>query len=242
MYGNEFEDFSYMLDGMDMELVAGIVAAVGFGLLFACVIGIVLYVFKSLGMYTIAKRRGINNPWLAWLPIGCEWIAGSISDQYQYVAKGKVTNHRIIMLVLAIAGIVVGWFESGASLAGFAQMMEAVMAEDMDALMAASGSTAVGGLIGLIGTGVSIASIVFWYISMYSLYSSCCPQNNVLFVVLSIFFGFLEPFFIFCNRNKDEGMPARTAQPEYEAAQPVQQFDYQPNRIEGDPWDNNPEN
>jgi hypothetical protein len=204
----------------------------------------VFYVLKSLGMYTIAKRRGINNPWLAWLPIGSEWIAGSIADQYQYVAKGKVTNNRIIMLILGIASIVISWFETGASLDSFAGMMDAVMMEDMDAMMAASGAAATSGLIALLGAGVSIAAVVFWYISMYNLYSSCCPENNVLFVVLSIFFGFLEPFFIFCNRNKDDGMPQRVAepvQPQWQMPQPAPQIDYQPNRVEGDPWDNVPQ-
>lgn len=227
MYGNEFEDLSYMFEGMDTDALAGIIGGVAiFGLLMG-VFGIVLYVLKSLGMYTIAKRRGINNPWLAWLPIGNEWIAGSISDQYRYVAKNQTTNRRVIMLILAIAGIVLGGASTSASLSSFAKMMEAAMAENYDAMMAASSSGATGGLIGLLGSGVSIASIVFWYMSMYDLYSSSCPQNNVLFLVLSIIFGFLEPFFIFCNRNKDEGMPMRTN--EFISQPPVE------------PWENVPQ-
>ena len=43
-------------------------------------INIVLYVIKSLGLYTIAKRRGIHHPGLAWVPIANTWILGSISD------------------------------------------------------------------------------------------------------------------------------------------------------------------
>ncbi len=237
MYGNEFEDLEYMLEGMDMEILGAVIGVVGVVMLVVGILAIVFYVLRSLGMYTIAKRRGITNPWLVWLPIGSDWIAGSIADQYQYVAKGKVTNNRIIMLILAIAGIVISWFETGASLGSLAGMMDAMMMEDMDAMMAASGSAAVGGLIGLLGAGVSIAAVVFWYISMYNLYSSCCPENNVLFLVLSIFFGFLEPFFIFCNRNKDDGMVQCAAEP----VQSVPQIDYQPNRVEGDPWDNVPQ-
>lgn len=258
MYGNEFEDFAElegmlegMLDGVDVEFLAGIALIFGVIALIASVLGLVFYVLKALGMYTIAKRRGINNPWLAWLPVGNEWIAGSISDQYRYVAKGQVTNRRIIMLVLAIAAMVLSGISSSVSMSSFGQMMEGIMMENEDMIMQASGTGAVNSLISLLNSGVSIATIVFWYMSMYDLYSSTNPGSNVVMLVLSIFFGFLEPFFIFCNRNKDDGMPARTAEPEQSTWQDPQltqpaweapQADYQYNRVEGDPWDNNTEN
>jgi hypothetical protein len=251
MYGNEFEDFAElegmlegMLEGVDVEFLAGIALVVGVIGLIAAVLGLVFYVLKSLGMYTIAKRRGINNPWLAWLPVGNEWIAGSISDQYRYVAKGQVTNRRIIMLALSIAAFVLSGISSSVSMGSFAQMMEGAMMGNEDMIMQASGTGAVTSLISLLNSGVSIATIVFWYMSMYDLYSSTNPGSNVVMLVLSIFFGFLEPFFIFCNRNKDDGMPARTVEPEQPVWQEPQlaQPDYQYNRVEGDPWDNNTEN
>ena len=61
-----------------------------------------------------------------------------------------------------------------------------------------------------------IAVLVIRYIAMYDLYTSCTPQNNVLFLVLSIFFSVTEPFFVFFIRNKDEGMPPRRQQPRFE--------------------------
>lgn len=33
-------------------------------------ISLVFYIFESLGLYTIAKRRGIRHPWLSWVPLG----------------------------------------------------------------------------------------------------------------------------------------------------------------------------
>ena len=61
------------------------------------------YILYSMGLYTIANRRGIHNGWLAWLPVGDAWILGSISDQYQYVVKGKIRNRRKVMLWLYVA-------------------------------------------------------------------------------------------------------------------------------------------
>ena len=58
---------------------------------------------------------------------------------------------------------------------------------------------------------LSIALMVFQWMSLYDLYSSCIPKHNVLFLILSIFISATRPFFIFFNREKDEGMPPRKA-------------------------------
>ena len=83
-------------------------------LFFVFAIGIASYVLSSLGLYTVAERRKLRHPWLAWIPIGNAWLLGSISDQYQYVAKGKVKNRRKILLALNVAIVVayIGWFVS----------------------------------------------------------------------------------------------------------------------------------
>jgi len=63
---------------------------------------IAAYVLTALGLYTIAKRRGIKRPWLAWIPVADMWLLGCISDQYRYVARGQVQNKRKTMLILNI--------------------------------------------------------------------------------------------------------------------------------------------
>ena len=52
--------------------------------------GILLYVFLSIGMYSIAKHRGIHKAWFAWFPVLRMWLLGCISDQYREVAKGQI--------------------------------------------------------------------------------------------------------------------------------------------------------
>ena len=47
------------------------------------------YILLSLGLYTLAKRRYIDRPWLAWLPIGNLWILGCLADQYRKVVQDK---------------------------------------------------------------------------------------------------------------------------------------------------------
>ena len=83
--------------------------------------------------------------------------------------------------------------------------------------------------------GVSIAVLVFYYICLYDLYSSCNPQNGALFLILSIFISVTTPFLLFACRNKDLGMqlkqtyyqpPVYTQYPQYQ--QNPQYPQYQP--------------
>ena len=103
-------NYRYEMTFSDLEELlsnpAGIAIA-GMGLLVAFVVlacFVVMYVFQSIGLYTIAKRRGIANPGLAWVPVAYSWILGSVSDQYQYVVRGKVCNRRKILLGRASQG------------------------------------------------------------------------------------------------------------------------------------------
>ena len=84
-------------------------AAMVLGLVFLGIMGLILlccligWILGSVGLYKVAKRRGIAHAWLAWLPIGNHWILGCVSDQYQHLVLGKVTSRRKILLGLNLA-------------------------------------------------------------------------------------------------------------------------------------------
>ena len=78
-----------------------------------------------------------------------------------------------------------------------------------DILGSVIGAVAGVALLSLPIAGISIALAVIRYMALYDIYTSCQPQNNVLFLVLSIIFTVTEPFFVFFNRNNDKGMPPR---------------------------------
>lgn len=189
--------------------------------------GIAAYVLRALGLYTIAKRRGINHPWMGWVPVLDLWVLGCISDQYQYVVKGKDKNKRkwLLGLNIAIAVVYIVFFVfCGIAVAGVISGATGGLREKQ--LLTALMGPATGLLICLIPLVIiAIAVAVIRYVAFYDLYTSCNPQNNVLFLVLSIFFSVTEPFFVFFIRNKDEGMPPRR-QPQYvpEAEQTREEF------------------
>ena len=226
MYPEEFSEIEQMLEGVDGELMLMILGVLGVFVLVVGLFVLVGYVFQSVGLYTLAKRRGIQNPWLAWLPVGNYWIAGSIADQYRYVTEGSVKNRRTILLALSIAGIVVSSLISTMINGSFMLSTGEVSMDQLASL------GTLGTVLNLVTSGLELATFVFWQIALYDLYTSCNPKNNVLFLVLGILFGFLVPFFIFACRNKEEGMPARREEPRYDGQPNPEYRDYR------EPWDN----
>ena len=183
-------------------------------------VSIALYVLRAVGIYTIAKRRGINHPWMSWIPVVDLWVLGCISDQFQYVVKGKDRNKRRWMLGLSIAVAVVYivfFVILGVTISRV--IVTAAGGMGADAILEAILDPVTAMLICIIPmVALSIAVVVIRYVAMYDLFTSCNPQNNVLFLVLSIFFNVTEPFFLFFSRNRDDGMPPRR-QPQYAPAQ-----------------------
>ena len=97
--------FEYYYGFEDMEMLLSLWS--GFAS-FGGLLGLACYILRSLSLYTIAKRRGLNSPWLCWIPLGFEWQLGSLSDQYQYLVMDKNTSRRKIMLALSIVNWLAG--------------------------------------------------------------------------------------------------------------------------------------
>ena len=173
------------------------------------------YILNALGLYTVARRREIKNPWLAWVPVGDCWILGNIADQYQFVCRGRNRNRRKILLWLQIAlvatALIVGYvytdmlaviFETPALVDPMYQadyLLLSMLGTRMLLLM----------LICMAMWALSIVALVFYYISLYDFYASCRPDRKVLYLVLSILISVTVPFFVFSCRYADAGMPPR---------------------------------
>lgn len=175
-------------------------------LIFAVAIG--AYVLQSIGMYTIAQRRGIRHPWLAWVPVGNMWILGSISDQYQYVTQGKVRNRRKLLLGLEIALVALALAICGVAVYAAVQTIMA----GGDATYALTGGLGLV-LLWLVMFVLAIILAVFQYVCLYNLYASCEPGNKTVYLLLSIFVGVTLPILVFVCRKKDLGMPPRRPAP-----------------------------
>ena len=71
---------SYVFELEDelLMLIPGLVSGIPTGLF-----SIAAYILTAIAIYTVSRRRGLRNPWLAWVPVANVWLLGSLSDQYQ---------------------------------------------------------------------------------------------------------------------------------------------------------------
>lgn len=190
-----YDELPVVGDYEELMMILGIVMVVLGVILFVC---LVFALLRSLALYSIAKRRGIRHAWLAWLPVGKDWILGSLSDQYQHLALGQIKSRRKVLLVLNLAFFVVG--AVGFALA-VAQWMAILTEEPSNVLVLAE-------LIpDLLTAAISVTALVFYHICNYDLYRSCDPKNAVVYLVVGIVLPITEPFFYLANRRKDDGMP-----------------------------------
>ncbi len=198
-----------------MELFYGVFLIWGIFISFVMLFGLVFWVLRSLAVYQIAKRRGLENAWLSWIPVGRDWMIGSISDQYQYLVHGKVRHQRKILLGFSIASFVLGLITVIMSLGIITGIsVSGLMYGEFGYYMAMQG---VGmSLMTVLFSVIAIVAFVFRCICKYDLYRSCEPQNAVAYLVLGILFGILDSIFLMICRNKDQGMPPR--KPEYTGA------------------------
>ena len=192
-----------------MVILLGILGVV---LLFA----FVSWILSSLSLHAIAKRRGIRKAWLAWVPIGTEWILGSLADQYQHLIQAKITARRKILVWLNVGYVVL--IVANALVQG---LTELAAHTDEQLMFWSLASMA----ISLARLAVSITLMVFLYMSNYDLYRSCNPKNAVTFLVLSIIFPVTQPFFYLSCRKKDLGMVIPEPVPVHEELPlPVSEF------------------
>jgi hypothetical protein len=176
---------------------------------------VVCYVLEGKSLSAIARRRGIEKPWLAWVPVGSSWLLGSISDQYRYVTYGQVRSRRKLLtwLTATLYGVMTVLFVLLGVWMVFS-MIAAINATEEAFLI-----TLLGGMIGLylflfLFVGIAAVTSVFQFMAYYDLFRSCDPKKSLVFLLVSIFVSYPLPFFVYSCRNKDLGMPPRTDAPQ----------------------------
>ena len=167
---------------------------------------VVAYILTGKSLSAIARRRGIEKPWLAWVPVGCDWLLGCISDQYRYVTYGEESNRRKKLL----------WYNIGLWSIVAVMMTGATLMVIMAAVGASENAVLVPGMLLFIPYFAMFPLIVLYsilyYKSYYDLFRSCDPDKSLVYLLVSIFASFPLPFFLYSCRDKDLGMPPRQEQ------------------------------
>lgn len=160
---------------------------------------IVTYVLTAKSLHTIAQRRGIAHPWLAWIPVAKCWLLGSLSDQYK---MRKYRYDPVLRKTLLIFGIV---SETSSFLLNSISLYNNITFNNFSEL----GSLVFLLILALASVGIAIVAVVYIYKAYYDLYASCKPNLAVLFLVLHIVTP-AGPFLTYACRNSDDGLPVQT--------------------------------
>ncbi|WMJ21858.1 hypothetical protein RBG61_07545 [Paludicola sp. MB14-C6] len=178
--------------------ILGVIVAIVLSIL--AIKTVVFYIFEAVSLYTIAKKRGIANPWISFIPIVNKYMVGAIADNINAYIN-KRTSYRYLLIILNIVTQVMSIFFYIAYFKfllsdGLSWLIE-------DPSMYTQNMLPFMGLSGIVSL-VSIAYIVFYFIAMYRIFVDYNQRNAVLFTVLSIFFRGvgLPYFFLFSLRNK----------------------------------------
>lgn len=251
---NNQQDMVAMLEQMlGMSMSAAILSWIP-----GALVSLAIYVLTAVALYTMAKRRGILRPWLAWIPVASIYLFGCVSDQYRSLALGQTKSRRKVLLGLEIplrilsVGVVCLAFSMLSSMLSMgldvftdpdslAMMDEALV---MEIAMSLMGQAAGLLLLALPMLVIGIIYTVFYYIVLSDIFKSCDPANATVYLVLSIAVGIganmlfslptatLPAVFLMVCRNKDYGMPIpRQAQPVYEVPQ------WAPVQPQEEPWE-----
>lgn len=179
-----------------MGFVGGVLVVLAMVLSFTVFCG-VMYLLQAAGLFAVAKHRGIRKPWLAWLPVANVWILGSISDQYQHLARGCVKKRRKLLTVLqsaAVGGMLLLWV-----------LLAILTLKDAEPGVLFTLCLALLFLGCIAATGTAL---VLRLLALHDLYASCDPDKSILYLILSIMLPVYPVFILICCR-KDLGMPPK---------------------------------
>lgn len=189
-YPDDFFSGYNSFNGEDMAVIGMIAIFALIVCFFALLYAAVRYVFNSIGLYTIAKNRGMDNAFLAFIPVVNSYYLGKIADDINKTMNKKSSN-AVILLSLQIATL---FFAFVNFIVGFASGLTGL----------AYGIAISSAFIGMISSAIAIAYSVFLYISLYRIYKEYSPEHAVIFEVCTVLFD-LHPFFLFAIRNKKSG-------------------------------------
>lgn len=203
-FGTDFGSFF----GSISEETALVFVSVLIGVyLIALIWGATNYIVRSISLFTIAKRRGLPNYGLAWVPVGYLWTVGNLADHYD-ATHGISRKWRKVLLWLAIIGAVL-WIVL------YICMLVGVLATsftgDLSSMQAQQSfiQLMIGFYLGLIPfIMLTSASKICMMICYYKIFESCNPAKAVLLLLLSLLVPCAFPFCLLSCCKKDLGMPA----------------------------------
>ena len=199
---------SIPIDGLDQILYIDPSVSILISVI-SSLVSLTVYLITAGTLYTIAQRREIDKPWLAWVPVGQMYLLGTISDHYQLTAKYTTTNNRKTLLWLQITMLAL---LAVAMLLSIDAMIQVRRMDNTAPDYINTWEYLVLDLKGIVVVALllfvtAVLTLGAEYVALFDLYRSCDPDSSVVYLVLSIFLSVTMPIFMLIVCDKDEGMP-----------------------------------
>ena len=187
-----------------------------FELIYTLVWAAYVYVGTSLGGQRMAKKVGMENPWLFWIPGANLYALGHLADIQAARQEGKTTHFRrriLIWLVVPVAITIllcislVFWLVATVADGIFDENSVLTVLDNMDSASMAGYFWVF--LIGFIALLVTyIISLVIYYECLHRIYKLFAPGGATGLLVLSIFVSEAVPAILFALSFKEPVLPA----------------------------------
>ena len=155
----------------------------------------------------MSSSLGLKNPWYGFIPFLNSFAIGRIAEKYQKKNGAKSAKFSVILLTLEIVMAVLSvitLFSAVSTVIGVASFAAGYLADVTSS--AGIGAYNIMSILWLVFAafllvGVATAYLVVYYIAFWRTCAVFDYKNASLYTVLSVFFSFLAPIFLFVIRK-----------------------------------------
>lgn len=175
-----------------------------FPLLIALSLSVASYIMTSYSFYTLAKRRNIKNPWLAWIPEAQYWTLGCLANAYD-CKNGYDRKWQTVLITLRIIIWAVTLLAMGILLILMLRMN--MLYGTVDDFSMTSGIEDVALALYTILLAVAFVVNLLWAfmnaICVYKVFESTVPDRALRYILLYFLVPFAAP--VCLVKCKDKG-------------------------------------
>lgn len=205
MFSNFLRDFDLSQIGIDMGAIAGIVYLTAIYTAIIAIVCLALYILRALGIYNMAKNAGLSNPWVAFVPIANSYTFGKLAEKYRRKDGKQSEKFSVLLLIFDILTLIACVCLIIFSISSVLIILSnAKIAYDIGTDMTLSQfSSLIPVIVFYVVTLLcAVVYTVLHYVAYWRIVAAYDYSNATLYTVLSVFFSFLDPIFLFILRNK----------------------------------------
>lgn len=175
------------------------------------------YVFVSLGGQRMARKVGMSNPWMFWIPCANVYAMGNLADTQASLCEGKNTTYRKKMLTwtIVVACAAIPWaiaytvFMVAAAANGLLDENGVLITLDGASLEPLIGPTLFLLAVSLVFLALYIVYVVIYYKTLYRIFKLYAPDGAAGLVVLSVFVSVAIPAVFLKLSEREPVLPPR---------------------------------